>query len=141
MDYRTFDAEYAQVLAAARSMDSATLASEVERLRALVPLVEPRSDQSQAELLVTQLSEILDMEQPSVSGAMAAAVRVHRRARNAQGSPTERIAALRAGIDEIGQIADTVAETTEQHQILALTESLAMQIEALESSPATNPDR
>ena len=141
MDYRTFDAEYAQVLAAARSMDSATLAGEVERLRALVPLVEPQSDQSQAELLVSQLSEVLDMEQPPVSDAMAAAVRVHRRARNAQGSSTERIAALRAGIDEIGQLADTVAGTTEQHQILALTESLGMQIEALESSPATNPDR
>ncbi|WP_371406037.1 hypothetical protein OHA10_10775 [Kribbella sp. NBC_00662] len=141
MDYRTFDAEYAQVLAAARSMDSATLASEVERLRGMVPLVEPRSDQSQAELLVNQLSEVLDMEQPPVSDAMAAAVRVHRQTRNAQGSSTERIAALRAGIDEIGRIADTVAETTERHQILALTESLGMQLEALESSPAANPDR
>jgi hypothetical protein len=141
MDYRTFDAEYAQVLAAARSMDSATLAGEVERLRALVPLVEPRSDQSQAELLVSQLSEVLDMEQPPVSDAMAAAVRAHRRARNAHGSSTERIAALRAGIDEIGQLADTVAGTTEQHQILALTESLSLQVEALESSPAPNPDR
>src|SRR3954468_22620725 len=124
MDYRTFDAEYAQVLASARSMDSAKLAGEVERLRALVPLVEPRSDQSQADLLVSQLSEVLDMEQPPVSDAMAAAVRVHRRARNVQGSSTERITALRAGIDEIAQIADTVPETTEQHQILALTESL-----------------
>jgi hypothetical protein len=122
-------------------MDSATLASEVERLRGMVPLVEPRSDQSQAELLVNQLSEVLDMEQPPVSDAMAAAVRVHRQARNAQGSSTERIAALRAGIDEIGRIADSVAETTEQHQILALTESLGMQLEALESSPAANPDR
>lgn len=81
------------------------------------------------------------MEQPPVSDAMAAAVRVHRQTRNAQGSSTERIAALRAGIDEIGRIADTVAETTERHQILALTESLGMQLEALESSPAANPDR
>ncbi|MER7246734.1 hypothetical protein [Kribbella sp. NPDC000426] len=141
MDYRTFDAEYAQVLAAARSMDSTTLAVELERLRALVPLVEPRSDQSQAELLVSQLSEVLDMEQPPVSDTMAAAVRIHRRARNTPGTSSERIAALRSGIDQIAQLADTVPETPEHHQILALTESLGLQIEALETTPSPNPDK
>ena len=137
MDYKTFDAEYGRVLETARSMDPAMLAAEVERLRALAGAVQPLSDQEEANRNIASLDRILAMDPPPISEAMAAAVRVHRRARNAQGSRDERIAHLRAGIDEIGHIADN-ADPGEQGQILNLNESLAMLMESLEIGASTD---
>jgi hypothetical protein len=140
MDYDGFDAEYGRVLAAARSLEPASLAVEVERLRALVESVQPAADQDAARLLMNSLEDALGAEQPPLSDAMSAAFRVHREARTAQGSTPERVERLRAGIAEIGRIADT-ADPAEQGRILDLNESLSMLMEALQLIAARDNDR
>jgi hypothetical protein len=135
MDYDGFDAEYGRVLEAAGSLEPAVLAVEVERLRALADSVQPPADQEAARLLMTSLDSALGNEQPPISDAMAAAIRVHRQARTAQGTADERIEQLRTGIAEIGRIAAT-ADADEQGRILDLNESLSMLLESVQITAA-----
>ncbi|WP_433163845.1 hypothetical protein [Kribbella sp. CA-247076] len=130
MDYDGFDAEYGRVLAAARSLDAASLAIEVERLRTLVETVQPPAEQEAARMLMLSLDSALSVEQPPLSDAMAAALTVHRAARTSPGTADERIAQLGAAIEEIGRIADS-ADPAEQGRILDLNESLSMLQESL----------
>jgi hypothetical protein len=131
MDYDGFDAEYGRVLEAAGSLDQTALAIEVERLRALVQAVQPVADQEAARLLMSSLGSALSAEEPPLSDAMSAAFRAHREARVVEGSADDRIERLRAGIAEIGRIADT-AEPSEHGRILNLNESLSMLLESLQ---------
>ncbi|GAA1109991.1 hypothetical protein GCM10009630_03770 [Kribbella jejuensis] len=139
MDFPSFDAEYGALLDRGLSMQPIAFAVEVDRLRRLAGQVEPTASQERAHHLVAKLDKVLDNHQKSVSETVRAALHVHRRARNAKGTLPERIATIRAGIAEIGQIADSAA-VEERTGILQLNESLAMLAESLEIS-ASNTDR
>ena len=131
VDFTTFDVEYDGVLNRGLSMPRAEFAVEVERLRALADEIEPASDQDNTHRLVAKLDTILAQHQPAASESMTTAIQIHRRARNAKGTLQQRIDQLRAGMDEIGRIADG-ADREEQGQIRHLTESLGMLAESLQ---------
>lgn len=136
MDFTRFDAEYGAVLNRGMSMQRADFAVEVERLHGLADQVEPAASQEKAHGLVAKLDKVLANRPEPVSEAVTAAVRAHRRARNAQGGLQERITSIRAGIAEIGAIADT-APPKEQSGIRQLAESLSMLAESLEISASS----
>lgn len=134
VDYDQFDAEYGRVLSAAPTLDAASAADEVSRLRELAATIDEPADRAAAGLLLASLEDALSTSTPQLSPAMAAAVRVHARAGSQDGTVAERIERARAGMAEIGRIAAT-AETAEQGAILDLNESLSMLVDAL--SPGT----
>lgn len=148
MDYEGFDSEYGRVLAAAGALDAASLTVEVARLRALADAVHPPADQEAAQRLLLSLDNALSTDKPALSESMSAALRVHRQARTTQGSPEERIARLRAGIAEIGEIAEAAdpngarqgdhatgaqegGQGSEKGRILELGESLSVLLESV----------
>jgi hypothetical protein len=59
MDYDQFDAEYGRVLDAARTLDAAALAGEVERLRHLAATLGEPADREDAGLLLASLDDAL----------------------------------------------------------------------------------
>ena len=136
MDYDAFDVELRRVLdaATARSLDEATLAAEVDRLRGLANLVEPAADRKLAGSHLTSLERALSYEPPPLSDELAEAIRVQSRAQSAEGTPAQRIEHLSAAIAEIGRIADA-ASPADHPRILDLNEPLSILLESLRLTP------
>ncbi|WP_329483073.1 hypothetical protein OG555_12865 [Kribbella sp. NBC_01484] len=142
MDYDAFDVELRRVLdaATARSLDEATLAAEVDRLRELATLVEPAADRRLAGSHLMSLEQALSYEPPPLSDELAEAIRVQSRAQSADGAPTERIEHLTAAIAQIGRIADA-ASPADHPRILDLNEPLSILLESLRLTTPPSPDR
>ena len=142
MDYDAFDVELRRVLdaATARSLDEATLAAEVDRLRGLATLVEPAADRKLAGSHLTSLERALSYEPPPLSDELAEAIRVQSRAQSAEGTPAERIEHLSVAIAEIGRIADA-ASPADHPRILDLNEPLSILLESLRLTTPPSPDR
>ncbi|MET9313381.1 hypothetical protein ABZX12_16300 [Kribbella sp. NPDC003505] len=111
MDYATYDAEEQRLVEAvmAKEIPEERLPIEVERLRSLVPTVEPAADRERAERSLSSLEHVLNYKVPPMSDEMAAALQVQSRGLGSTGTPAERIELLQAAIAEIGRIAKTVA--------------------------------
>jgi hypothetical protein len=107
MDFTSFDIEFSALLDRGILRRQTDFVVELERLRELADQVEPATDKEKAHRLITKLNMVMANQRPPVSDATTAATSVQRRARNAQGSPPERITAIRAGKAEIGSTADT----------------------------------
>lgn len=120
----------------AKEIPEERLPIEVERLRSLVPTVEPAADRERAERSLSSLEYVLNYKVPPMSDEMAAALQVQSRGLGSTGTPAERIELLQAAIAEIGRIAKTVAGV-EATRIRRLGEPLAMDIEGIRFN---NPD-
>jgi hypothetical protein len=133
MDYEQFDAEYRRVLeAAGAGENSAALAAEIVRLRALAGTLADAADRRDAGDRITTIEDVLSYDSESLSAAMGEAIRVLGVAGADEGTPAERVRRARAGMDEIARIS-AGADRDEQAAILEMNESLAMLIDALES--------
>lgn len=134
MDYHQFEVAYGRVMeAAGAGAPAAALAGEVVRLRALADSLPEPTDRRDAAALVDSLEDVLSYDAEPLSPAMTEAVRVLALAGAADGTPSERQARARAGMDEIARIS-AGADRPEQAAILELNESLALLIDSLESS-------
>jgi hypothetical protein len=138
MDYAAYDAEEQRLVEAmmAKELPEERLPIEVERLRSLVPTVEPAADRERAERSLSSLEYVLNYKVPPMSDEMAAALKVQSRGLGSTGTPAERIELLQAAIAEIGRIARTAAGV-EATRIRQLGEPLAMDIEGIRFN---NPD-
>ncbi|GAA1540351.1 hypothetical protein [Kribbella lupini] len=136
MDYDQFDAAYGEVLAGARSLDATALESEVSRLRALAAELPSPADQQAAHLLIASLEDALGRPQPSLSPELAAAIRIQSTAQTTEGTPADRIQAIREAINQIAAIANT-APPTEQGPIADLNEPLHLLLDSLTSATST----
>jgi hypothetical protein len=133
MDHEQFDAEYRRVLeAAGAGEDSATLAAEVVRLRALAGTLTDAADRRDAGDRIATIEDVLSYDSQSLSAAMGEAIRVLGVAGADGGTRAERVQRAKAGMDEIARLS-AGADRAEQAAILELNESLAMLIDALES--------
>jgi hypothetical protein len=136
MDYEEFRADYECVLDTSDQVPLPELAASIARLKALAGTLTDPDQRFSAENHVATLEGIyaygVEDEQDPVSPAMSEAVRVSSRAASNEGTTAERIARLKAGMDEIGRLADT-ADPAEKGAILDLNESLYMLRTALES--------
>jgi hypothetical protein len=136
MDYEEFQADYDRVLDTSDQVPLPELRASIERLRGLAQTFTDPDERFSAENRVATLEGIyaygVEDEQDPVSPAMSQAERVSSRAASNEGTTAERIARLRAGMDEIGRIADA-ADPAEKGAILDLNESLYMLRTALES--------
>jgi hypothetical protein len=112
------------------------LRAPIERLKGLVETLTDPDERFSAGNSVATLEDIyaygVEDEENPVSAAMSEAGRVSSLAASNEGTLAERIARLRAGMEEIGRIADT-ADPAEKGAILDYNESLYMLRTALES--------
>jgi hypothetical protein len=131
VDFDQFDVEYSRTLDAAGTMDSAILAAEIVRLRALADTLADPADRGDAANLIATLEDVLAYDTEPLSIPMAEAIRVLAAAGADDGTPAERVERAKAGMDEIARIA-AAADRDEQAAILDMNESLAMLIDALE---------
>lgn len=132
MDYDEFFARYRS---AHRAWTFGTLerndaATELERLRAIVPSIEPSDRRQTAEYLVEQWATELS---PQAEDRMARATAVLS-AGGDDGTVAERKARAEAGIAEITSIADETTDIAQRYAILGMNETLAKLIDALERS-------
>ncbi|MFI5691431.1 hypothetical protein ACIA58_06290 [Kribbella sp. NPDC051586] len=132
MDYAAYDEEEQRLVEAvtAKEIPEERLWTEVERLRSLVPTIEPAADRERAERSLASLEYALNYQVPPMSDELAAAIRIQSRAMAGNGAPAERFELLEAAIAEIGQIASTVSGA-EATRIRNLSEPLAMDLEAI----------
>jgi hypothetical protein len=132
MDYAAYDEEEQRLVAAvmAKAISEEKLWSEIDRLRSLIPTVEPAGDRERAEASFESLERALNYKAPPMSDEMAAAIRVQSKAFLSKGSPEERVELLEAAMAEIYRISRTV-EGAEASRIHHLSEPLAMDIEAI----------
>jgi len=136
MTYEEFRAEYERVLDTSDQVDLPELAASITRLKALAETLTDPDQRFSAANSIATLADIygsgVEDEQDPVSPAMSEATRVSDRAAANEGTTAERIARLKAGMDEIGRLADA-ADPAEKGAILDLNESLHMLRTALES--------
>lgn len=132
MDYSAYKAEEQRLVDAvkARSITEKDVWLEVDRLKTLIPGVEPTPDRERAEESIESLERVLNYKAPPMSDEMAAAIRVQSRAFLGTGTPAERIGILEAAMSEIGRIAASVTGV-EASSIRQLNEPLAMDIESI----------
>jgi hypothetical protein len=132
MDYAAYKQEEKRLSEAvmARAITMEGFRIEVDRLKTLIPTVEPAADRERAEESMESLERVLNYKAPPMSDEMAAAIRVQSRAFLSTGTPAERIELLKAAMTEIGQIAASVTGV-EASGIRHLNEPLAMDIEAI----------
>ncbi|GAA3079967.1 hypothetical protein JOF29_004870 [Kribbella aluminosa] len=132
MDYAAYDEQEQRLVDAvmAKSIAEEDLWIEVDRLKALIPTVEPAADRQRAEDSMESLERVLNLKAPPMSDEMAAAIRVQSKAFLSKGTPDERIELLRAAMTEIGRIAASM-DGAEASTIRHLNEPLAMDIEAV----------
>ena len=132
MDYAAYKAEEKRlteaVMERAITKENAWIA--VDRLRAMVPTVQPASDRERAERSLKSIERALSYEAPPMSDEMAAAIRVQSQAFLGTSTPDERIEHLEAAMTEIGRIAASV-QGAEASRIRHLNEPLAMDIETI----------
>jgi hypothetical protein len=138
MDYAAFKEEEQRIVDSvmAKAITEERLWIEVERLRSLVPAVEPAADRDRAERSLKSLERALNYEAPPMSDEMADAIRIQSQALLSNGTPAERLELLQAAIAEIVRISRTVTGV-EGTRIRQLGESLAMDIEGIRFN---NPD-
>jgi hypothetical protein len=139
MDYAAYDEAEQRLVDAvtAKAIDEESLWIEVDRLRSLVPTVEPTADRERAERSLTSLESALNYKAPPMSDELAAAIRVQSEAFLSNGTPAERVELLETAIAEIGRIARTVSGA-EASRIRHLSEPLAMDLEAIRSTSDPN---
>jgi hypothetical protein len=140
MDLEEFRAQYSPVLDAAAdgSMDDATIASEIIRLRALAETIADPAGRKRAGNLIASIEDVLSYSDAPLSDAMTEAIRVHLRAGADGGTPAERIARAEAGMDEIARISESVDDRSESDAILEMNESLAKLIDAIRTVEPVN---
>ncbi|WP_460667033.1 hypothetical protein [Kribbella swartbergensis] len=117
-------------------LDRDDAAAELERLRAIVPSIEPSDRRQTAEYLLEQWA---NETSPEAEDRMARAGAVLARAGSGDGTVAERKARAEAGIAEITRIADETVDVGERFAILGMNETLAKLIDVLERSG--KPDR
>lgn len=133
MEYDDFDAEYRRILDVAARLSDEALTAEVERLRGLASQLADPTDRRDADDDIASLAGVLSPTGvPPASPIVIEAERVHSAAGAPGGTPAERIARARAGMQEIGRLAAT-ANPAERAGILELNESLLLLVTALES--------
>ncbi|NUR98210.1 MAG: hypothetical protein HOV67_23510 [Kribbellaceae bacterium] len=132
MDYAAYDEQEQRLVDAvmAKTIAKEDLWSEIDRLKALIPGVEPAADRERAEASMKSLERALSYKAPPMSDEMAAAVRVQSEALTSNGTPAERIQLLETAMAEIGRIAASV-EGAEAGRIRHLSEPLAMHLETI----------
>ncbi|WP_427887376.1 hypothetical protein ACQHIV_30900 [Kribbella sp. GL6] len=132
MDYAAYDEQEQRLVDAvmAKSISEEDLWIEVDRLKTLIPSVEPMADRQRAEDSMESLERVLNLKPPPMSDEMAAAIRVQSKAFLSKGTPEERIALLKTAMTEIGRIAASV-DGAEASSIRHLNEPLAMDIETI----------
>jgi hypothetical protein len=138
MDYEEFFSQYKRAHEnwTFGRLDRDDAAAELERLRAIVPSIEPSDRRQTAEYLLEQWA---NETSPEAEDRLARAGVVLARAASADGTVAERKARAEAGIAEITRIADETADVGERYAILGMNETLAKLIDGLERSG--NPDR
>ncbi|MFD7153221.1 hypothetical protein ACFV9C_01395 [Kribbella sp. NPDC059898] len=132
MDFTTYkqDEERLADAVMAKSISEEDVWAEVERLRGLIPTVEPEAGRERAERSLRSFERVLNYKAPPMSNEMAAAIRVQSRAFLSKGTPEERIKLLEAAMAEIYRISTTV-DGAEASRIHHLSEPLAMDIESI----------
>lgn len=131
MDYDEFFARYkrAHELWSFGRLDVDGAVAELERLRAIVPSIEPSDRRRTAAYLLDQWA---NETSPQAEDRMTRATAVLTRAGAEGGNVAERKARAEAGIAEITSIADETTDVGERYAILGLNEALAKLITALE---------
>ncbi|WP_329004518.1 hypothetical protein OHA18_14110 [Kribbella sp. NBC_00709] len=132
MDYAAYDEAEQRLVDAvmAKTIDEGSLWIEFDRLRSLVPMVEPAADRERAERSLASLESALNYKAPPMSDELAAAIRVQSQALLSDAAPAERVELLETAIAEIGRIAGT-ASGAEASRIRHLSEPLASDLEAI----------
>jgi hypothetical protein len=143
MRYDEFRAHHDSVMQACLTakLDADGLVAEILRLSGLRDQLDREADRASATADLTQLEELVALTRQltpaePASPAYTAATEAFGRANQTGGSIAEGIERAERGIAEIRALADSVTDPDEQHGILRLTEPLATQIAALESSAA-----
>jgi hypothetical protein len=143
MRYADFRAQHDSVMQACLTakLDADGLVAEILRLSGLRDQLDREADRASATADLAQLEELVALTRQltpaePASPAYTAATDAFGRANQTGGSIAEEIERAERGIAEIRALADAVTDPDEKHGILRLTEPLATQIAALESSAA-----
>ncbi|MFF0265988.1 hypothetical protein [Kribbella sp. NPDC004536] len=132
MDYAAYKAAEKRLSEAVmeRAITKENAWIEVDRLRTMVPTVEPAADRERAERSLKSIERALSYKAPPMSDEMAAAIRVQSQAFLSKGTPDERIQLLETAMTEISRIADSL-EGAEASRVRHLNEPLALDIETI----------
>ncbi|GAB3939701.1 hypothetical protein GCM10029976_056340 [Kribbella albertanoniae] len=137
MDYEQFRVEHDKVWALlGEATLPQSLPNDIARLKEMAAAINDPADRRDADNMVAMIESIVDeslsaKDEEPWSDAMNEAIRVHLEASDDSGTPAERIARARAGIQAIGRIADRAPEH-ERNAIIEMNGSLLMLAEALE---------
>lgn len=140
MDYDAFFGRYKSAHEAWTfgKLDLEGAAAELQRLRAIVPSIEPPAKRQFADYLLKQWTNEIS---PQAENRMARATAVLSRAGADGGTVAERRARAESGIAEITGIANEATDVAERYAILGLNETLATLIDALERQGSPDPRR
>lgn len=114
-------------------MTSSAAAAEIARLRSMVSSIEPVEKQRTAEFNLGRFESEIS---PEAKQRMARALKAVSAASAQDGTPEERLSRAEDGIAAVTAIARDAANSSEQHAILSLNESLLMVIDILRNESA-----
>ncbi|NIK62187.1 hypothetical protein [Kribbella shirazensis] len=135
MDYGEFDAARRRIVRAwgTEITDPEVLAEAVERLREQAETVEGEADRAKAIRYLKTMDDLVVEARTPESAPIRQASDVMMRASSPEGTPAERRARARAGMEEIARIAYAAPTTGERDAALEMNETLASIIEMIDA--------